>query len=98
MEQNFTKSNSVWFDEEQINEMPELEWEEELNWKEYSELSDCVGKTVKNISLVHDYYNSAQLIGIMIEMYDSENIVICDVGDVITVLKETEWRKSYERT
>lgn len=80
----------VWFDEEQINEMLEIEWEEELNWREYSELSDSFGKTVKNISLAHDYYNSAQLIGIMIEIYDSENIIICDVGDIIAGFKETD--------
>lgn len=79
----------VWFDDEQIRELPGLNWEENLNWREYDRLSECFEKNVESIL---PFKEKQTILGILIKFKNAEDIVIGDAGDVILGVKAIDWK------
>lgn len=68
----------IWFDKYQLDkEENELQWQEDLVWKDCEQVRDSLGKSIAKIAPIS---NDTGLIGIYIAFSDGEKLVFEDVG------------------
>ena len=70
----------VWFDEDQIGQMPDLKWQENLTWKKYDAVATAFGRDIKRIIPIRNNYG---LIGMDFSLDNDITLSIYDAGDVI---------------
>lgn len=75
----FYSHKPVWFDEDQIREMPDLNWQEDLIWKKYDAVDRSFGSIVRKIEPLQ---NNCGLRGILVSL-EGGKLCVYDAGDVI---------------